>query len=493
MKRMISSSVLAPSLAVLSALLYLGYSLHYGFLGFPLDDAWIHQTYARNLALNHQFAYNPGEASVGSTSPLWTLLLAPSYLLPVDYRLWAYLLGGILLALTGWIIHRLSKSLFPHDHLIPVLTSAFCLLEWHLAWAAFSGMETILFVFLSLLSLERHLAGERPFLSGLIVGLLALTRPEGAILVLLLILDTLWRRKRGIHSLSWPQVGLDVALLLLGFSLVISPYLAFNLAITGQVFANTFYAKQAEYREIIVSLPLSMRWARLAAATVVGAQVLLIPGSLYAVFQILKTRQRKAVLPLVWWLVLITIYAVRLPVTYQHGRYVIPAIPMLILYGVGGTRNLRGLHRIVKQVLVISIVLLLFIFWLRGAEQHATDVRIIDSELATIGRWLRDNTPPEASIGAHDIGAIGYFSQRSLVDTAGLVNPEVIPFIRDEEKILAFLEEEGVDFVVIFPSWYPQLAQSSRLRPIYRSPSPWIVEAGGDNIVVYETAWNGPG
>jgi len=493
MKRLLASPVLTPSLVILSALSCLGYSLHYGFVGFPLDDAWIHQTYARNVALHHQFAYNLGEPSAGSTSPLWTLLLAPIYLLPVDYRLWTYVLGAIFLALSGWIIHRLSGSLFPKDPLVPILTTTFCLLEWHLAWAAFSGMETILFVFLSLLSLERHLAGERPFLSGLIAGLLTLTRPEGAILLLLLIFDTLWRRKRGGHSLTWSGVARHLILLLLGFGLLMALYLASNLTITGQIFPNTFYAKQAEYQEIIASLPLWVRWAQLAGVTVVGAQVLLIPGCLYAIYRIFKLRQGQTVLPAAWWLVLVTIYAVRLPVTYQHGRYLIPTIPILVLYGVWGTRDLHGLPRIMRQVLLISIPLLLSVFWLRGAEQYATDVRIIDSELGATGRWLRDNTPPHAVIGAHDIGAIGYFSERSLLDTAGLVNPEVIPFIRDEEKILAFLEEKEVDYVVIFPSWYPRIAESPQLRAIHRSTSPWIVEAGGDNIVVYETAWRGPG
>jgi hypothetical protein len=493
MKRLIASPFLTPSLVILSALLYLGYSLYYGFVGFPLDDAWIHQTYAHNLALHHQFAYNVGEPSVGSTSPLWTLLLTPAYLLPGDYRLWTYVLGGILLALTGWIIHRLSSSLFPDDPLVPLLTSTFCLLEWHLAWAAFSGMETILFVFLSLLALERHLAGERPFISGVITGLLALARPEGVILLFLVILDTLWRRKRGSRSLTWPEVALHLGFLLLGFALLMLPYFAFHLTITGQLFPNTFYAKQAEYHEIIASLPLWVRWARLTGVTLVGAQVLLIPGCLYAAYGIIKLRQARAVLPVAWWFALVAIYAIRLPVTYQHGRYLIPSIPFFILYGVWGTKNLPRLNRIVRQVLLLSIPLLLLIFWLRGAEQYATDVRIIDSELVATGQWLRDNTPPYSLIGVHDIGAIGYFSERSLLDTAGLASPEVTPFIRDEEKILAFLEEREADYVVIFPSWYPEIAASTRLRAIYSSTAPWIVEAGGDNIVVYETLWNNQG
>ncbi|MGH2522659.1 MAG: hypothetical protein ACRDH2_09170, partial [Anaerolineales bacterium] len=66
--------------------------------GFPLDDAWIHQTYARNLGIFGQFAFVPGQPSAGSTSPLWSGLLALGYLLRVDYRVWAYALGAALLS-----------------------------------------------------------------------------------------------------------------------------------------------------------------------------------------------------------------------------------------------------------------------------------------------------------------------------------------------------------------------------------------------------------
>jgi hypothetical protein len=157
MRRLASPKLLLAALAVVSALLYLGYSLNYGFVGFPLDDGWIHQTYARNLGVLHQFAYNPGEPSVGFTSPLWMLLLSPAHALHLDPRLWAYVLGALFLGLTAWLLQRLSSLLLPNNSLLPLATAAVCLLEWHLVWAALSGMETMLFVFLSLLVLERQL------------------------------------------------------------------------------------------------------------------------------------------------------------------------------------------------------------------------------------------------------------------------------------------------------------------------------------------------
>ncbi|NIN65107.1 MAG: hypothetical protein GTO63_10470 [Anaerolineae bacterium] len=490
MKRPPRSFILPVLLAFLGALLYLGYSLRFGFVGFPLDDAWIHQTYARNLALHHQLAYNPGQPSVGSTSPLWSVLVTPAYVLPLEHRFWTYLLGAILLALTGWITYRLASALFPDDSLTPILVGAFCALEWHLAWSAFSGMETVLFAFVSMLAIERYVAGGRPFLIGVIIGLLTLTRPEGVLLLALLILDTLLRRKRTRETLSWAQAVTSAGFLLLGFLVLVTPYLILNLTVTGNLFPNTFYAKQGEYGDLIAEVPLWTRWAQMAAVTVVGAQVLLIPGYIYAVFKTVRLGQWQAMLPLAWWFALLSAYAMRLPVTYQHGRYLIPAIPILVLYGVWGTKNLPGLPRIVRRVLFISIPVLLVIFWVRGAEQYAIDVRIIESELRETGQWIKANTPPQAVIGAHDIGAIGYFSGRVLVDTAGLITPEVVPFIRDEARMLAFLEDKEVDYIVIFPSWYPEMSESPSLRAIYRSDSPWVVEAGGDNVVVYETAWN---
>ena len=47
-----------------------------GKLGFPLDDPWIHLTFARNLAQGWGFAFNRGEPVQGSSAPLWTAILA---------------------------------------------------------------------------------------------------------------------------------------------------------------------------------------------------------------------------------------------------------------------------------------------------------------------------------------------------------------------------------------------------------------------------------
>ncbi len=500
--------VLALGPALLSALLYLGWSYSHGVLGFPLDDAWIHQTYARNLAHTGQLSYVPGQPSAGSTSPLWTALLSIGYLLRLDYRLWTYFLGVVGLVLTAWTACCLAQRLFPDRPWAAPLAGLLCALEWHLVWAAFSGMETLLFTWLALLIM--HLQFEiyrsaftlRPWLfpiAGILAGLLTLTRPEGLLLaglVGLALLGCAWREVRWRGVLAVAGYGLV-------FVVVISPWLAFNLRVSGQPFPNTFYAKQAEYR-ILLSLPLWTRLARVLLPTIVGAQVLLLPGFLYAasrtLLRITHHASRTASLPLLWWLITALVYALRLPVDYQHGRYLISTIPVLVIFGSGGTLGLlrlnspRPIVRALSRAVSIAVPVLLLLFWVIGARTYATDVGFIEGEMVAVAHWLEAHTPPDALIAVHDIGAVGYLVDRPLLDLAGLITPEVVPFIADEVQLLAFMKERGADYVVFFPDWSPAYARLSRdphLYPVYRTGYVWTLRQGAANMVVYETHWDG--
>jgi hypothetical protein len=67
--------ILAAAVIVIAVIYLLASYFNYG-IGFPLDDSWIHQTYARNLAQRGEWAFRPGIPSAGSTAPLWSALLA---------------------------------------------------------------------------------------------------------------------------------------------------------------------------------------------------------------------------------------------------------------------------------------------------------------------------------------------------------------------------------------------------------------------------------
>lgn len=489
--------------ALLGLALYLAWSRVQGHLGFPLDDAWIHQTYARNLVEYGEWAFVPGVPSSGSTSPLWTLLLALGYVLGLPFRLWAYALGGLSLVGTALVASRKAHRLFPNRQPAPLVVGLACTMEWHLVWAAASGMETLLFAFLALVMWERLLTrpARRPFLTGILAGGLILTRPEGILIAGLFLLGlpfTLELDER------WRAAVRAGTLVMAGMIGVVAPYLALNFHLSGTLWPNTFYAKQAEYA-ILTLQPLAARLWQVGLVPWIGAQALLIPGFLWTLY--LRLRGKKParwaeLLPPLWAAGTIVLYALRLPVTYQHGRYLIPIIPVLLIYGVGGTLQLvqrsrrHALLRVVGRTLVIATAVLFPLFWaLIGAPAYATDVAVIEGEMVTVARWLEEHTPPDALIAAHDIGAIGYFARRPLLDMAGLVSPEVIPFIRDEEAIMEWLEEREADYLVTFPSWYPELTgypdapPRPALQPLFVTGAQVTQELGQDNMAVYALQW----
>jgi hypothetical protein len=169
-----------------------------------------------------------------------------------------------------------------------------------------------------------------------------------------------------------------------------------------------------------------------------------------------------------------------------------PVMPAFCLLGMAGLSELlevfaeRNLGRIIRPAWLISGLVVLAAFWVLGLRGYAMDVAVIESEMVTTAHWVADNTEPGSLVGAHDIGALGYYGERDLVDLAGLVSPEVIPFIRDESRLGNFLDEHSADYLVTFPGWYPDLVVRSIL--IYQTNQEFSPAMGGENMAVFR--WN---
>jgi hypothetical protein len=123
-------------------------------------------------------------------------------------------------------------------------------------------------------------------------------------------------------------------------------------------------------------------------------------------------------------------------------------------------------------------------FWIIGARVYARDVAIIESEMVAAARWVAANTPADALVAAHDIGGLGYFAQRDLIDLAGLISPEVVPFIRDEPRLAEYLDSRQTEYLVTFPAWYPYLAQQGPL--LFTTLGEFSPAIGGENMAVYQ-------
>jgi hypothetical protein len=132
----VDSWVILTVAALAAILFYLSISLVTFGLGFPLDDAWIHLTYARNLAEHGEWAFRLGEQSAGSTSPLWTALLSIGFLIGLAPYVWTYLAGWAVLTLVAVCAEKLVRKLVTTYRSQIPWAGLFFIFAWHLTWSA---------------------------------------------------------------------------------------------------------------------------------------------------------------------------------------------------------------------------------------------------------------------------------------------------------------------------------------------------------------------
>jgi hypothetical protein len=448
------------ALGLIGPLVFLVAELASRLWGFPLDDAWIHQTYARSLAAGLGWSYVGGSQTAGSTSPLWTFFQVPSFWLNLSPILWSYSIGILLLLINAALIMLWIRKIDPGSSRLAFL---FCLGEWHLVWAALSGMETMLYcAWIALMLFLFFPVGPRPaskgqnlpglFLLGLLTGTGIWIRPEAVLLSGITVLAVLYQ---------WRPVHLGRAGgFLIGVLLPILLFFGFTYHLNGRLLPNTFFVKTTEYSSLTSGGLLSrlvQPWIPLLAGPL-AVLILFIPAAL---IEVIRSRKWILGLPFLWAVGHLVLYAVQLPAAYQHGRYFIPVLPVLIGYGVWGYILLRHrlvsglLSRVVVRALGASAGVLAVIFLGIGAGQFVRDVDLIDRQMVAVSIWIRDNTPPGTVVAAHDIGALGFFGERPIVDLGGVTDLEAMDLLSGKVRLPDYLRRKGAEVLMTMPDFYP--------------------------------------
>jgi hypothetical protein len=455
-----------------------------GAAGFPLDDAWIHLHFARNLVEGAGFSYNPGSPVAGSTAPLWTLLLAAAAWIAGPSLVVAKTLGAAAAAGAALLLRRaaLAWGAPPASALAAAIA-----LVWSgpFAWGALSGMEVTLAALLvaaALLALGRDRLG---WAAG--AGALAtLARPESVVLLPFLVLA----RRPTPRRVLWFAAIVVVTLL---------PFVAFNWATVGRLVPGTAAAKveggllgwlvgiREPPRLMWLERPgaFSLDWLRFLSLTHP-----LLPLALPAL--VVAWRRVDRALGVVGLVLLAHPLAMALLAPYrgpafQEGRYSIHLLPVALLVLAAALATLPPRVATTARVLYVAAALMTLI---PAADRYAWAVQNINAMQVRLGRWVDANVPRGATLAVNDIGAIAYFSRRPVLDLMGLVTPEILPYRVDgEDGVIRFIVERCPDYVIIFPAWFPRLAaRRDLLVPIHAVRLERNEVSGGSEMVVYQLA-----
>jgi len=516
-----------------------------GTFGFPLDDAWIHAQFARNLALGHGFSYNPGVPVSGSTAPLWTLVTATGYLVTGASVLSSKILGVLFLGLSVGFVYTLVRTITddPREALFAAVVTGTLP---RLVWAALSGMEVPLAVMLTLAGVLAHVMYNRPgdrrqYVATVLFGLATLARPECAVFFVAAVID----RFLASTLIRWREVAtrdwlLPVAFHVLLFLVIVMPFVVFSKTFGIGFLPNTAYAKALLWGRGLIAAVARQDTTELIRSFSVrpydyllsflreslsNNPVLFMLSSIGFLRLVLAEpfaphgRCRTFIIPLA---VLLFPLAVGILVpfgsaSYQEGRYAAPLAPLMLVvgtfgvYGAGryGARLLgrakymgRPANIVVERSLVWLFMLLAVTAQLRGGWYRGTmygrEVDNIQDMQVTMGRWIDQNLPQDALVAVNDAGAIAYFSDVELLDTVGLISQDVLSWHRryrnPSRAVFGFLQERRPDYAVLFPSWYPGMVRRKAIfEPIHRIVLENNVICGGDEMVVYRLDWDALG
>ena len=134
----------------------------------------------------------------------------------------------------------------------------------------------------------------------------------------------------------------------------------------------------------------------------------------------------------------------------------------------------------------------------RGLGLYIQSVLNVQDGDVAMAKWLEGRLPPDALLAVNDIGALGFFLPNRLIDLAGIGNPELFDYMREASEsgrpamdgVGDFVHHHRPDYLVIFPTWYPDLASDTqRFQILHRVEVPNNITMGGDEIVLMSTPW----
>ncbi len=503
-------------------------------MGFPLDDAYIYMTYAKQIARGRPFTYfDGGGYSAGATSMLWPLLESPLWAIGFRGHAFTYAVFGLCVALLGvtlalaLAIGRRTLGLVGG-----VIAALLIATSGPTTFGYLAGMEVplagVLLLLAALLLMgdadERAGRPSRRLLWVLALG--AIGRPEAGLLVAAVVglraLGAAWRRRFALAGRWLLPLLLPLAIALCNRAL--AGHAAPNTAVSkSQLYQpgfswagwlDTLYTQGRDLLRVCFWRDTGpFRHGRiLAALWLVGAARLIVWG--------IRKQRLTGVLMLVATppAIFLAVLAASGDYAFHNYRYVSGAFPALFV--VAGmalappSAALAARLRLPRPVLgaVGGIVLALAALgaWAQRGRLRM-DVRLfaqstsdVNAHTVRIGQWMATHLPRNARVALHDVGGPGYYGERRLLDIIGLITnhwAEICasgPGARFEALERIPVAQRPTHFIY-YPGWLLVGARDLYGRVLLETSLPRIIDPGqpqpprligGANMTVFEARWD---
>jgi arabinofuranosyltransferase len=442
-----------------------------------LEDGFIYLRYVANALAGHGLVFNPGEYVNGLTSPLFGYLVLAFGTVLGDARVAASVVSALATLAAAALLVVLFRRARPESPAFHAPSAALLLVAAPLTYMTY-GMEAALYAALCAAALWAW-AARRPRATPCLLAFALLARPEAVFLVATLFaLDLLESRGRP----CWPTLALPC--------LAFAMQAAANLAYYGTVLSSSGVAKIGQgssglWWNANFVLDLVTHVDRYFA----GSWLLAGSFGVLAAVGILACRDTRLRNGLLLFLAATTAFYTTFGVPAQPWYYA-PFYFAAWLFAACGWSFLavafeerswlrhrpNAARAVAASVLVGLATASALAAWRSGIAPNVVAYR-------AIGRWIATNTPADAGVAACEIGTVGWYSERRIIDVLGLVRPANARSIAAGD-VHAWLPRDRPDYILVHdPAWHLEEAairaeRAGRYRPVdgFRFPGYRLLE-----------------
>ena len=469
------SGMVKYGLAAAIVFFYITTILHFPYTP---DDTYIYLQYAKNIANGDGFSFNTGMPSLGVPSPLWTFLISAGSFLRLDPYIVAKTFDLVFASLSIIQVFILGFVILRNKVFAVIAAILFSFDAWFLRWSG-TGMETSLAILLTILVISYAYRNEY-LVAAFVCAVLTLVRPEGILLFLVVQADNFLNStdsKPVVRSFI-ASVGIYVG--------VLTPWLIFSYFHFGTVIPNTLAAKTGSGFSLPGVWETLLDSLQVVAATQLIPSLLLIVGVVEAWRSKQWAARRVELFPLVWIAALFGGYA--LENVQVVSRYLLPTIPLVIIYGMWGLKQIveswglpiHGGFQVAVFIALLTVFQSQVVYQKQMVPHMKNFTAGMNSCLKPIAYWLRSNAGPDATVLTSDAGMLGYVSDKNFYDAAGLITPNLkrsFDGVTYDEGMLRKQYESVVrpDYIVDHSEFRERL-KSESVRPVMSIEFPgWAI------------------
>jgi hypothetical protein len=470
------------------------------FGGYGYDDPYITFRYAWNLTHGNGFVFNVGEPVLSTTTPGYTLILAAIGLFYENIPL----LGTILSALGLGIG---AVSLYAWARLVkqPVSgwVSGLLLLTFPLLIATF-GSEMCLYLGLLLGGFYLHVCGNSSWAIA-IIALATMVRPDSILAAGLMMTHDVFR-PRLVHCqmgqstkpfwgrvsflakryIPWQSLTIYLALLL--------PWIVYGWGFFGSPVPVTLSAKQAQGQ---MEISQSFAWGAWKMAGEYAQDPLywlFLPLVVIGTWQIVA-KNRTWLILIVWTTCYFTAYTL-LGVSRYFWYYapLVPGVVLTVAVGVDWIQTKIASwqwHRLWSWAAILLLLACMVWANVKGLHyiQLNPDPRLRIYRQA--GEWIDANLGKHASIGTLEVGVIGYYARRRIVDFAGLLQPkvasEIEPTTTYQDTARWAIERYSPAFLLLDQRWFPEM--QDQINAFCSPLHTWTGQRYRSELTIHKCDW----